>query len=254
MPASRRILVPLVAATALALGLAPPAFAGKTLDAVKARGEVVCGVNTSGPGFSAADSQGTLDRAGRRHLPRRRRRRAGRRRARSSACRSTRSSASPRCSRARSTSCRATRTWTLTRDASLGMNFTGITYYDGQGFMVPKKLKIKSAKQLKGATVCVQSGTTTEKNLTDYFARQRPEVQAGGVRHSRGDHRRRTSPAAARPTRPTCSGLAGVRNKDAQARRPRDPARADLEGAARAGGAPRRRRVVRDRQVGAVRA
>ena len=47
MPASRRILVPLVAATALALGLAPPVFAGKTLDAVKARGEVICGVNTS---------------------------------------------------------------------------------------------------------------------------------------------------------------------------------------------------------------
>ena len=59
-------------------------------------------------------------------------------------------------------------TWTLTRDASLGLNFTGVTYYDGQGFMVPAKLKLKSAKQLKGATVCVQSGTTTEKNLTDY--------------------------------------------------------------------------------------
>ncbi len=59
-------------------------------------------------------------------------------------------------------------TWTLTRDASLGLYFTGVTYYDGQGFMVPTKLNIKSAKQLKGATVCVQSGTTTEKNLTDY--------------------------------------------------------------------------------------
>ena len=59
-------------------------------------------------------------------------------------------------------------TWTLTRDASLGLNFAGVTYYDGQGFMVPVKLKLKSAKQLKGATVCVQSGTTTEKNLTDY--------------------------------------------------------------------------------------
>ena len=59
-------------------------------------------------------------------------------------------------------------TWTLTRDASLGMHFTGVTYYDGQGFMVTKKSKITSAKQLKGATVCVQSGTTTEKNLSDY--------------------------------------------------------------------------------------
>src|SRR4030095_17102752 len=58
MPASSRILVPLVAATALALGLAPPVFAGKTLDAVKARGEVICGVNTSAPGFSSTDGKG----------------------------------------------------------------------------------------------------------------------------------------------------------------------------------------------------
>ena len=59
-------------------------------------------------------------------------------------------------------------TWTLSRDASLGMTFTGVTYYDGQGFMVPVKTKVTNAKQLKGATVCVQSGTTTEKNLTDF--------------------------------------------------------------------------------------
>jgi general L-amino acid transport system substrate-binding protein len=59
-------------------------------------------------------------------------------------------------------------TWTLTRDASLGLNFAAVTFYDGQGFMVPVKSKVTSAKQLKGATVCVQSGTTTEKNLTDY--------------------------------------------------------------------------------------
>ena len=59
-------------------------------------------------------------------------------------------------------------TWTLTRDASLGIDFIGINFYDGQGFMVPKKLSVKSAKELKGATVCVQPGTTTELNLTDY--------------------------------------------------------------------------------------
>jgi general L-amino acid transport system substrate-binding protein len=59
-------------------------------------------------------------------------------------------------------------TFTLTRDASLGLSQTAVVYYDGQGFMVPVKSKIKSAKQLKGQTVCVQSGTTTEKNLTDY--------------------------------------------------------------------------------------
>jgi len=59
-------------------------------------------------------------------------------------------------------------TFTLTRDGSLGLTQTAVTYYDGQGFMVPVKSKIKSAKQLKGQTVCVQSGTTTEKNLTDF--------------------------------------------------------------------------------------
>jgi general L-amino acid transport system substrate-binding protein len=59
-------------------------------------------------------------------------------------------------------------TWTLTRDASLGLSFVGIAYYDGQAFMVPTKSKLKSATQLKNATVCVQSGTTTEKNLSDF--------------------------------------------------------------------------------------
>ena len=60
-------------------------------------------------------------------------------------------------------------TWTLTRDASLGLNFAGVNYYDGQGFMVSKKLGVKSAKELDGAAVCIQAGTTTELNLADYF-------------------------------------------------------------------------------------
>jgi general L-amino acid transport system substrate-binding protein len=60
-------------------------------------------------------------------------------------------------------------TWTLTRDASLGLNFAGVNYYDGQGFMVSKKIGVKSALELDGATVCVQAGTTTELNLADYF-------------------------------------------------------------------------------------
>lgn len=60
-------------------------------------------------------------------------------------------------------------TWTLSRDTQLGLNFVQVNYYDGQGFMVPKKLNIKSAKQLDGATVCVLPGTTTEQNLADYF-------------------------------------------------------------------------------------
>ncbi|AZL85233.1 amino acid ABC transporter substrate-binding protein [Aliivibrio salmonicida] len=60
-------------------------------------------------------------------------------------------------------------TWTLHRDTSLGLNFVGVNYYDGQGFMVKKELGLTSAKELDGASVCVQSGTTTELNLADYF-------------------------------------------------------------------------------------
>jgi general L-amino acid transport system substrate-binding protein len=64
-------------------------------------------------------------------------------------------------------------TWTITRDTSLGLNFAGVNFYDGQGFMVPKKLGVTSAKQLNGATICVQPGTTTELNLADYFRANR---------------------------------------------------------------------------------
>ncbi len=154
----------LVAAAALA---SAPAHAGKTLDAIKSRGSVVCGVNTGLAGFSAADSQGNwtgLD---------------------VDVCRAIAAAVLgdgnkvkwvPLTAQQRFTALQSgeidilsrNTTWTLTRDASLGMFFTGTTYYDGQGFMVPVKSKITSAKQLKGATVCVQSGTTTEKNLTDF--------------------------------------------------------------------------------------
>ncbi|MGE5337953.1 MAG: amino acid ABC transporter substrate-binding protein [Gemmatimonadota bacterium] len=158
----------LLAAAALALGaMAAPAHAGKTLDAIKARGQVVCGVNTGLAGFSAADAQGNwsgLD---------------------VDVCRAIAAAVLgdgnkvkwvPLNAQQRFTALQSgevdvlsrNTTWTLTRDASLGLFFTGTTYYDGQGFMVPVKTKIKSAKQLKGATVCVQSGTTTEKNLTDF--------------------------------------------------------------------------------------
>ncbi len=60
-------------------------------------------------------------------------------------------------------------TWTETRDTSLGLNFAGVNYYDGQGFMVTKKLGVKSAKELDGASICLQTGTTTELNVADYF-------------------------------------------------------------------------------------
>ncbi len=60
-------------------------------------------------------------------------------------------------------------TWTQTRDTSLGLNFAGVNFYDGQGFMVRKDLGVKSAKELDGASVCIQTGTTTELNVADYF-------------------------------------------------------------------------------------
>ena len=105
-------------------------------------------------------------------------------------------------------------TWTLTRDASLGMHFVGVTYYDGQGFMVPKSLKVTSAKQLKGATVCVQSGTTTEQNLTDYSRannlQMKPvvfeKVEAATGAYFAGRCQAYTTDA---------SGLASVRGKEA---------------------------------------
>ncbi|MCP5280762.1 MAG: amino acid ABC transporter substrate-binding protein [Rhodoferax sp.] len=147
--------------------LAMPAHAGKTLDAIKARGQVVCGVNTGLAGFAAADSTGkwsgldidvckalaaaTLGDAEKvKYVPL------------TAQQRFTALQSGEIDVLARNT------TFTLSRDASLGLQITVVNYFDGQGFMVPTRTKMKSAKQLKGQTVCVQSGTTTEKNLTDY--------------------------------------------------------------------------------------
>jgi len=151
----------------LCLTAAIPAFAGKTLDAIKSRGQVVCGVSTGVAGFSAADSSGNwsgLD---------------------VDICKAVAAATLgdakkvkfvPLTSQQRFTALQSgevdvlsrNTTFSLSRDASLGLHQTVVTYYDGQGFMVSAKFKIKSAKQLKGQTVCVQSGTTTEKNLSDY--------------------------------------------------------------------------------------
>ena len=60
-------------------------------------------------------------------------------------------------------------TWTMTRDASLGLNFSVVNYYDGQGMMAPKSLGVSSGTELDGANVCTQTGTTTELNITDFF-------------------------------------------------------------------------------------
>ena len=153
-----------------------PVLAGKTLDAIKQRDQVVCGVNTSLAGFGAADSQGKwagLD---------------------VDMCRAVASAVLGSADKVRYVPLSAPQrftalqsgevdvlsrntTFTLTRDASLGLHQTAVTFYDGQGFMVPTKANIKSAKQLKGATVCVQSGTTTEKNLTDFSRANKLDIK-----------------------------------------------------------------------------
>jgi general L-amino acid transport system substrate-binding protein len=69
-------------------------------------------------------------------------------------------------------------TWTSSRDTSLGLNFTGVDYYDGQGFMVRKSLKVNSALELNGASICVQQGTTTELNLADFFRAHKMQLKS----------------------------------------------------------------------------
>jgi general L-amino acid transport system substrate-binding protein len=210
---AKSLITGALAAVSMAL-IAVPAQAGKTIDAIKARGQLVCGVNTGLAGFSVADSQGNwsgLDVDVCKAI------------AASLLSDATKVKYVPLNAQQRFTALQSgevdilsrNTTWTLTRDASLGMNFTGVTYYDGQGFMVPSKGKIKSAKQLKGATVCVQSGTTTEKNLTDYSRANNlgikpvvfEKVEAATGAYFAGRCQAYTTDA---------SGLASVRNKEAK--------------------------------------
>jgi general L-amino acid transport system substrate-binding protein len=69
-------------------------------------------------------------------------------------------------------------TWTSSRDTSLGLNFVGVNYYDGQGFLVRKSLKVNSALELNSASVCVQQGTTTELNLADFFSANKMQLKS----------------------------------------------------------------------------
>jgi len=73
-------------------------------------------------------------------------------------------------------------TWTLSRDTTLVPNFTGVTYYDGQGFLVKKSLKVNSALELNSASVCVQTGTTTEQNLATTSKGKQHEVRGDCLR------------------------------------------------------------------------
>ncbi|QWG21281.1 amino acid ABC transporter substrate-binding protein [Bradyrhizobium sediminis] len=160
--------VSLVFTLALAAGFSSQAASAQTLKTVKDRGQLSCGVSQGLPGFSSPDDKGNwtgLD---------------------VDVCRAiaaavlndpTKIKFVPLSAKDRFTALQSgeidvlsrNTTWTVSRDTSLGANFTGVTYYDGQGFMVKKALKVNSALELNSASVCVQTGTTTEQNLADYF-------------------------------------------------------------------------------------
>ena len=205
----------IAAATIVAAALAAgPALAGKDLDNIRKRGSLVCGVNTGLAGFSIADSQGRwtgLD---------------------VDVCRAVAAAIvgdankvqfKPTSAQQRFTALQSgeidilsrNTTWTLTRDASLGLHFIGTTYYDGQGFMVPVKSKVKSAKSMKGATVCEQSGTTTEKNLTDYSRANKLDLKPIVFEKQEAATGAYFSGRCVAFTT-DASGLASIRNKDAK--------------------------------------
>jgi general L-amino acid transport system substrate-binding protein len=164
-------LIPLLAAFAVQAAQAQsqdkPRDRG-TLQSVKDRGTLSCGVSQGLPGFSAPDDKGNwtgLD---------------------VDVCRAiaaaifndaTKVKFVPLSAKDRFTALQSgeidvlsrNSTWTLSRDTSLGLNYTGISYYDGQGFLVRKSLKVNSALELNSASICVQTGTTNEQNVSDYF-------------------------------------------------------------------------------------
>jgi general L-amino acid transport system substrate-binding protein len=149
-------------------GVAAGAAAAGTLDDVKARGKLNCGVTTGLAGFAAPDATGEwkgIDAAFCRAV------------AAAVLGDATAVEFIPTTGKTRFTALASgeidllarNTTWTLSRDVDLKFDFLGVNYYDGQGFMVPKSLGVSSARDLDGATVCVQTGTTTELNLADFF-------------------------------------------------------------------------------------
>jgi general L-amino acid transport system substrate-binding protein len=160
----RTVLFGTLAATALVAG----AVSATTLDDVKARGMVNCGVHTGLTGFGAPDADGNYqgfdvaickavaaaifgDQSKVKYIPT------------TGETRFTALASSEVDLLVR------TSTWTYSRDTDLKFDWAGVNYYDGQGFMVRKDLGVSSAKELDGATICIQTGTTTELNLADYF-------------------------------------------------------------------------------------
>ena len=162
----KRLATAFAFATVLAFGM--QAAGAQTLKAVKDRGQLVCGANGSLAGFGMPDRQGNWtgfdvdfcraiaaaifnDPTKVKFVPL------------TAANRFTALQSGEIDVLARNT------TWTMSRDTSLGIDFAAVNYYDGQGFMVRKVLKVSSALELNDASVCVQQGTTTELNLADYF-------------------------------------------------------------------------------------
>ncbi len=149
-------------------GLAAGAAAAGTLDDVKARGTLNCGVTTGLVGFAAPDANGVWQGFD-----------VGVCRAVAAAVLGDANAVEfvPTTGKTRFTALASgeidmlarNTTWTFSRDVDLKFEFIGTNYYDGQGFMVPKALGVSSAKELDGATVCIQTGTTTELNLADFF-------------------------------------------------------------------------------------
>ena len=157
----------LIVAGVAALTAASVAQAG-TLDDVRAKGFIQCGVSQGLPGFSNPDDQGNwtgID---------------------VDLCRAVAAAVfgdanavkyTPLSAKQRFTALSSgeidilsrNTTWTMTRDTQLGLNFAGVNYYDGQGMMVPTALGVNSATELDGANICTNTGTTTELNITDYF-------------------------------------------------------------------------------------
>ena len=166
----------LLAMTAAMLAAGTTAQAAGTLDIVKERGELRCGVSQGVPGFSAPDKNGAwsgfdVD-----------------------FCRAIAAATLgdpdkvayvPLSTKDRFTALQSGEvdllsrqtTWTLSRDTDLGMSFVGTIYYDGQAFMINKELGVNSVKEISGASVCTETGTTTEQNMADYFSANKIEYQ-----------------------------------------------------------------------------
>jgi general L-amino acid transport system substrate-binding protein len=205
----KRLATALAFATVLVFGM--QAASAQTLTTIKNRGELICGANGTLAGFGLPDPQGNwtgfdVD-----------------------FCRAiaaaifndpTKVKFVPLTAKDRFTALQSgeidvlsrNTTWTLSRDTSLGLDFVAVTYYDGQGFMVRRALKVNSALELNGAAVCVQQGTTSELNLADYFRANHMQLKT--VTFATGDEARKAYESGRCDAYTTdSSGLYGERQK-----------------------------------------